>query len=471
MAATRIIPMHINKGRTALQCLQDRIEYAENGEKTEDGEFVSSYACDPATAEEEFMLSKREYLRLTGRRPQGDVIAYQLRQSFKPGEITPEEANAIGYELAMKLTKEHHAFIVATHTDRAHIHNHIIWNSTDLDCTRKFRNIIGSYFIVQRISDQLCLEHGLSVIKPRPYKDREKFSDYPKKKTLRSEITLAIDAAILSNPRSFEELLLKLEEEGFEIKRGKNIAVKGKMQKRFIRLNSLEDGYTENDLRRIFEDIEKGEKPRAPKRPKKEFDLLIDIQKKLAEGKGRGYENWVVRFNVKQVAQAILFLQEHDIRDYETLEKRARSASDRFNDLNDRIKASEKRLAEIAVLKTHIINYAKTRDVYIAYRKSGYSKKFYEAHREEITLHKAAKEAFSALPEEAKKDGKLPTVKQLSEEYAKVLAEKKKAYAEYREAKEEMKTYTMAKHNIDEFLRKAEEEEQHQKKKDRHIYR
>lgn len=468
MAATRIIPMHINKGRTVFQCLQDRIEYAENGEKTEDGEYISSYACDPATAEEEFMLSKREYLRLTGRQPHGDVIAYQLRQSFKPGEITPEEANQIGYELAMKLTKEHHAFIVATHTDKAHIHNHIIWNSTDLDCTRKFRNIIGSYFIVQRISDQLCLEHGLSVIKPRPYKDREKYMDYPKKKTLRSDICEAIDTAILSNPRSFEELLLKLEELGFEIKRGKNIAIKGPGQKRFIRLNSLDDGYMEKELRQIFEAV--GEKE-IPKRPKKDFDMLIDIQKKLAEGKGRGYENWATLFNVKQIAQTLLFLQEHNIRDYETLEDKAKCSSEKFNELSTQIKAAEKRLAEIAVLKTHIINYSKTRDVYVAYRKSGYSKKFYEAHREEITLHKAAKDAFSALPESEKMDGKLPTVKQLSAEYGQVLAEKKKAYSEYRQAKEEMKTYTMAKHNIDEFLRKAEEEEQHQRKNNRHISR
>lgn len=430
--------------------------------------FISSYACDPKTAEEEFMLSKREYLRLTGRKPQGDVIAYQLRQSFRPGEITPEEANQIGYELAMKLTKEHHAFIVATHTDRAHIHNHIIWNSTDLDCTRKFRNIIGSYFVVQRISDQLCLEHGLSVIKPRPYKDREKYVSFPKKKTLRSGICEAIETAILSNPRSFEELLLKLEELGFEIKRGKNIAVKGLGQKRFIRLNSLDDGYTEKELRRLFDSV--GERD-IPKSPKKNFDMLINIQKKLTEGKGKGYENWATLFNIKQIAKTLLFLQEHGIRDYETLEEKEKCASEKFNELNSRIKAAEKRLTEIATLKTHIINYSKTRDVYVAYCKSGYSKKFYEAHREEITLHKAAKEAFSALPESEKIEGKLPTVRQLSAEYDQVLKEKKEAYGEYREAKEEMKTYTMAKHNVDEFLRKAEEEEKHQKKKDRQIIR
>lgn len=148
MAATRIIPMHHNKGKTVAQCLKARIEYAENEEKTEEGRLISSYACDPKTAEEEFMLSKKEYFRLTGRTPRGDILAYQVRQSFKPGEISSEEANQIGYELAMKLTKGNHAFIVATHTDREHMHNHIIWNSTELNCTKKFRNIIKSFFVV-----------------------------------------------------------------------------------------------------------------------------------------------------------------------------------------------------------------------------------------------------------------------------------------------------------------------------------
>lgn len=462
MAATRIIPMHHNKGKTVAQCLKARIDYAENGEKTEEGEFISSYACEPKTAEEEFMLSKKEYFRLTGRAPKGDVIAYQVRQSFKPGEISPEEANQIGYELAMKLTKGNHAFIVATHTDKAHIHNHIIWNSTELDCTRKFRNIIGSILVVQRISDQLCLEHGLSVIKPRPYKEREKYSDYPKKETLRSEICEDINVAVTKNPRSFDELLHLLEEAGYEIKRGKNISLRGKKQKRFIRMNSLGEGYTEQELREIFEDV-KGTERRVPQ--KKDFDMLIDIQAKLARGKGRGYENWAKVYNVKQMAQTLLFLQEHGIREYSVLEEKAKSSSVRFEELSSNIKAAEKRLAEIAVLKTHIINYSKTRDVYVAYRKSGYSKKFFEAHREELTLHKAAKSAFSALPESEKRGGKLPTVKQLSEEYAKVLADKKKAYSEYREAREEMKKYAMAKHNIDEFLMKSEREENEKKKR------
>ena len=140
MAATRLIALHINKGKTVAQCLADRTDYSENAAKTEDGKYISAYACDAKTCDEEFLLSKRQYEHITGRTQAHDVIAYQIRQSFKPGEITPEEANKVGYETAMRFTKGKHAFIVATHVDRAHIHNHIIFNSTSLDCTRKFRD-------------------------------------------------------------------------------------------------------------------------------------------------------------------------------------------------------------------------------------------------------------------------------------------------------------------------------------------
>ena len=126
MAATRLIALHVNKGKTVAQCLADRTDYSQNAAKTNDGEFISSYECDPKTADEEFLLSKRQYQHITGRQQKNNIIAYQIRQSFKPGEITPEEANQVGYETAMRWTKGKHAFIVATHIDKSHIHNHII---------------------------------------------------------------------------------------------------------------------------------------------------------------------------------------------------------------------------------------------------------------------------------------------------------------------------------------------------------
>ena len=394
--------------------------------------------------------------------PTHDVIAYQIRQSFKPGEITPEEANAIGYELAMKFTKGEYAFIVATHTDKAHIHNHIIFNSTNLACDRKFKNFFLSSFVIQRISDGLCLEHGLSVIKPRAYRDREKRTDYPRRDTYRDAIREAIDRGLARNPKDFEELFRFLEEEEYQIKRGQNPAIKGKDQKRFIRFKSLGDGYKPDDLEKIIS----GEMERDPEirkqnaKPEKKVDMLIDIQAKLAQGKGAGYARWAKVFNVKQVAKALLFLEEHDIRDIETLSQRAKEAADHFNELSATIKSAEKRMAEISVLKTHILNYAKTKDIYVAYRKAGYSKAFFEAHREEITLHKAAKQAFSELGVE-----KLPTVRQLNEEFAELLAKKKEAYREYRKAKQEMTDFATAKYDIERFLNLEKEAETREKEK------
>lgn len=256
-------------------------------------------------------------------------------------------------------------------------------------------------------------------------------------------------------------------EKEYEIKRGKHLAIKGRNQKRFVRMKSLGEGYSAEDIeKRIMGEVPEQAERKSQKRwsrAKRDFDLLIDIQEKLKQGKGGGYKRWATVYNIKQMAQTLLFLQERNIRSYDVLSEKADVSSARFNELSQTIKDAEKRLGEIAVLRAHIINYAKTKDVYVAYRKAGYSKKFFEAHREEITLHKAAKEAFAALNGE-----KLPRVKELNAEYAEVLAKKKAAYAEYRQAKKEMQDYVTAKHNVDAFLRAQEEEfhvaEQKQKK-------
>ena len=235
LAATRLIPMRKNKGKSIGACLHNHTSYVQNPDKTEQGELVSSYQCSPLTVDEEFLLTKRLYEQTTGRSQKSDVIAYQVRQSFKPGEVTPEEANRIGYEFAERFLKGKHAFIVATHTDRAHIHNHIIYNSTALDGTRKFKNFWLSTFAVQRLSDLICLEHQLSTIEYKPYRERQKRIVYPPKESNRDRLCGIIDTILAEKPKDFEVFLQKLEQQGYEVKRGKHTAVKGKGQKRFIR--------------------------------------------------------------------------------------------------------------------------------------------------------------------------------------------------------------------------------------------
>ena len=232
----------------------------------------------------------------------------------------------------------------------------------------------------------------------------------------RERICLAIDAALAQKPASFEELLKLLQEAGYQVKDGKVPSLFGGDQKRFLRMDTLGSGYTPDDLRAIIA----GEKEHTPRKyrgkqampEKPSGQLLIDIQAKLQADKGAAYARWAARFNLKQMAQTVAYLQEHELLDYDILADRAAAASGKFNELSAQIKTAEARMAEIAVMRTHIINYAKTRNTYIAYRKAGYSKKFLAEHEGDITLHKAAKKFFD---EQGIK--KLPTVKSLQAEY------------------------------------------------------
>ena len=456
MAATRLIALHINKGRTLAQCLSDRLGYSQNLEKTDGGELISSYQCTPETADEEFLLSKKEYEQITGRVNKGDIIAYQIRQSFKPGEITPEEANKVGFETALRFTKERHAFTVSTHIDREHIHNHIIFNSTTLDCSRKFRDFWFVGLALQRLSDIICLEHGLSVIDPKSHGKRAKRTVYPHRHTKRMKIRADLDDIMKKNPRDMVDVARMFRERGYEVKEGKYLAVKGRGQKNFIRLRSLKTGYTEQDImRKIEEQRSCGNRRNRQKSDDRPFGMLIDIQEKLNAGKGKGYERWAKNFNIKQMAQVLCFLQENGVSDYQDLVRKAEQATTGFNELTCAIKDKERRLQEIADLKKHIFNYSRTRKIYEEYRKGGYKKSYAEAHREEIALHKAAKEAFNATGQK-----KLPKIKELNEEYARVLAEKRTLYAEYRSRRKQMQDYTVARKNVEMILEINPEREQ-----------
>ena len=223
--------------------------------------------------------------------------------------------------------------------------------------------------------------------------------------------------------------------------------------KRFIRFRSLGEDFTEENLKKVIagekESPERNEKVpdrKEAKPEKRKFDLVVDIQEKMAQGKNGGYVQWAKKYNVKQFAESILFLQQHAIHDKKTLDALVDGSSAKYHELMKTIKDAEEKMATNKVIKTHIINYAKTRETYITYRKSGYSKKFFEAHRDEITLHKAAKEAFSKLP-----DGKIPKVKDLNEEFVRLLSEKKADYSEYKKIKKEMRDYQIAKQNVESF--------------------
>ena len=210
MATTRIMPLHVGKGRTESSAISDIIDYVANPQKTDGGKLITGFACDSRVADAEFMLAKRQYIAATGRvRGKDDVIAYHVRQSFAPGEITPEEANRLGVEFAKRFTKGKHAFVVCTHIDKAHTHNHIIWSSVTLDCDRKFRNFWGSTKAVRRLSDTICIENGYSIVADpkRHGKSYNKWLGEQAKPSHRELLRAVIDDALAKKPADLDALL------------------------------------------------------------------------------------------------------------------------------------------------------------------------------------------------------------------------------------------------------------------------
>ena len=464
MATTRLIPLHTGKGRNFGKAIRNVIGYVSNPKKTHQGELVTGFGCNPETADGEFLLMKREYIAQTGRhRGKDDVIAYHLRQSFVSGEITPEEANRIGCELAKRFTHGQHAYVVATHEDRRHVHSHIIISAVNLDCDRKFRNFWGSSKAIRRLSDTLCIQNGLSIIEqPKGHsKSYNKWLGNEAKTSQRDGLREALDAALARQPKDFEELLTMLQRGGWEVKRGKRISLKGKGQERFKRLDSLGEDYSEAALRAIIA----GEKEHHPSekktvQPMRQVNLLVDIQAKLQAGKGAGYERWAKVFNLKQMAQTLNYLSENNLMNIEDLTAKTDAAIARVHELQVTIRETERRMAELHALKGHIINYVKTREVYAAYRMAGYSKKFIAEHEQEIKLHQAAKEAFSTLGTQ-----KIPKVKEIQAEYDTLREKKKQAYAAYNQAQDEMRQLLTVRANVERILGVEEKEKERQKEK------
>ena len=316
-----------------------------------------------------------------------------------------------------------------------------------MDGSRKFRDFWLSGLAVQRLSDVICLEHKLSVIETKPYRERQKRTLYPPKESNRDCLCAVIDNILRDKPSDFEAFLQKLEQEGYEVKRGKHTSVKGKRQKRFIRFRTLGEGYSEEEIRAILEGKAEHKPRQRPAGSAKDdaFQLLIDLAAK--QGRGAGYQRWAKKFNLKEMSKTLIFLQENKLTSMDELNSRVESATKRFHELQETIKAAEKRMTEISELRTQIVQYAKTHDVYAAYRKSGYSKKLRAEHEADILLHQAAKEFFD-------KQGlkKLPKVRNLNAEYAELLKQKKEVYPEYRKAREEMQRLLRAQKNIERFF-------------------
>ena len=447
------MPLHIGKGRTFSTAIADTIDYVKNPEKTDHGRLITNWQCDSRIADSQFFYSKQQYIRNTGKvRGADDVIAYHLRQSFRPGEISPEEANRLGCELAKRFTKGNHAFIVCTHIDKAHVHNHIIWSATALDEKKKFRNFWGSTKAVRRLNDTICFENGYSIVENPKGKGLtyDKWLGDKKKPSHRERICAAIDDALAQKPASFDALLELLEQAGYTVKKGKVPSLLGGEQKNYIRMDTLGENYTPEVLRAVI----KGQRIHTPKKRKSAMStdskiaLAVDFESAVHSGKGPGFERWAKLFNMKQGSKAVAYLQEHGLTSYADLEVLNDELTHKSNTLRKEVRLLDEAIQENAITQKQITNYARTRKIYDGYIRAGYSQKYLIEHEKDILIHKAAKKYF-----DDKGMDKLPKMQELKEEHIALVKKRTGINSQYRKAKAEKEELAIVKANIDTILK------------------
>ena len=410
--------------------MEDRFTYGLNPEKLG---AVSSYLCDPNTAPAEFLLVKSQYLAETGRAVSRGALFFQIRQAFLPGEVTAEEANRIGYETAMRWTKGKYQFFVCTHTDKAHIHNHIYFNATAFDRSRKFHNFIGSSFALRRLSDRVCIEHELSVIQNPRQHSKGCFLHYgqwigEKPPSAKQRVRLAVLAALEKKPTDFADFLRLMEESGFAVKQGRGGVISflapGQEKPTRLRASTLGAGFDPEDIKAVIAgERPLPEMPEEPTVPPRRVNLIIDIQERMAQGKGPAYERWAKVYNLKQMAAAL--------------------------------RTTEEPLSKTSELMAATVDYAKTRPVFDGYKAARYSKKYLAQHEVELATYRAAKDTMNTILNGAK----LPKIEALKKSRRELAGQKEELYAEYRDAQRQMREAVAIKANIDHLLGITDERE------------
>lgn len=443
--------MHHNKGKSLHKSLEARIKYVLNPAKTDDGKYVATFQCAAETADAEWALAHRQYRDRTHRKSNHGVIAYQVRQSFAPGEVTPEEANQIGIEFAHRFLKDKYSFIVATHVDCDHIHNHILWNAVSLDGDCKFRDFYLSGQAVGRLSNQICLEHQLSVITD-PKRRSLNYGSWLgilKPKSQRELLREAITAVLQKKPQSLDDLLTTLEQDGWEVKRGKRISLRREGFTRYARLDMLGDGFDENSLRAIIDGKRKPAK--AKNKPcvirDKRIGLLIDIRAATDSGKGPGFEYWAKKENLKRAAKSVRMLESRGVLNSADIATVIANAQQSEALLLEQCHEIDEQIQNLRELRQYIFNYSRTRKVAEAYRTSGYSKQFAAEHKEELHCYREAKKAFDRLGQKC-----LPKIEELQKREHELIVEKQKRYAAYRRTKAESKQLQEAQANVERIL-------------------
>ena len=442
--------MAVTKIKPIKSTLSKALDYIQNPEKTDGKMLVSSFGCSYETADIEFEYTLSQAL------DKGSNLAHHLIQSFEPGEVDYQTAHEIGRQLADAVTKGQHEYVLTTHIDKGHIHNHIIFCAANFVDHHKYVSNRRTYYGIRNMSDRLCREHGLSVVVPGKGSKGKSYAEYQAEKTgtsWKGKLKIAVDA-LIPQVADFEELLRRLEAVGYEIKRGKYISCRAPGQERLTRLKTLGADYTEEA---ITERIS-GKRIRAAKATraeKKGVSLLIDIENSIKAQESRGYEQWAKIHNLKQAAKTLNFLTEHQIEQYADLVSRIEEVTAASEQTADVLKSMEKRLADMALLIKNITTYQKTKPAYDAYRKAKNKKQYRAAHEGNIIMHEAAAKALKA----AGISGKLPNVAALQAEYEKLQEQREALYTDYGKLKKQVGEYAVIKSNIDGILRQNREPE------------
>ena len=433
--------MAVTKIKPVKSTLSKALDYIENPDKTDGKMLISSFGCSYETADIEFGYTLSQAL------DKGNNLAFHLIQSFAPGEVDYEKAHEIGKQLADAVTKGQHEYVVTTHIDKGHIHNHIIFCAVNFVDHHKYNSNKRSYYGIRNMSDKLCRENGLSVVVPGKGSKGKSYAEYQAEKTgtsWKGKLKIAVDA-LIPQVSSFEELLQRLQAAGYEIKPGKYVSCRAPGQERFTRLKTLGADYTEEAIRERIA----GRRAKAAKAPGEQrgVSLLIDIENSIKAAQSKGYEQWAKIHNLKQAAKTMNFLTEHKIEQYADLVSRIEEMAAESGQAADALKNAEKRLAEMAVLIKNVSTYQKTKPVYDAYRKARNREKYRAGQEQAIILHEAAARSLKASG-----IAKLPNLAALQSEYEALQAQKEALYADYGKLKKKVREYDIIKQNIDSIL-------------------
>ena len=433
--------MAVTKIKPIKSTLSKALDYIQNPAKTDEKMLVSSFGCSYETADIEFAYTLSQAL------DKGNNLAHHLIQSFEPGEVDYEKAHEIGRQLADAVTKGQHEYVLTTHIDKGHVHNHIIFCAVNFVDHHKYNSNKRSYYGIRNMSDKLCRENGLSVVVPGKGSKGKSYAEYQAEKTgtsWKGKLKTTVDA-LIPQVSSFEELLTRLQAAGYEIKPGKYVSCRAPGQERFTRLKTLGADYTEEAVRERIA----GRRTKVAKAPREQrgVSLLIDIENSIKAAQSKGYEQWAKIHNLKQAAKTMNFLTEHKIEQYADLVSRIEEMAAESGQAADALKNAEKRLAEMAVLIKNVSTYQKTKPVYDAYRKARNREKYRAGQEQAIILHEAAVRSLKAAG-----IAKLPNLAALQSEYEALQAQKEALYADYGKLKKKVREYDIIKQNIDSIL-------------------